>query len=565
MRILIIGAVAGGTSAAAKARRNDEACDIVIYEKDMDISYSGCGLPYYIGDDSISRETMVPRDAKYFKSKYNVDVLTSHEVRKIYADRKEIEVCNLATNKVFTDSYDKLVISTGATAVMPPIEGLSADNSFVLRNVKSADKIKDYIIENEPRRAAIIGTGFIGLEMVESLVKRGIKVTLIEKENRVMPSLDEDMSFYLEDYLKKKGVKIFLGKQIERVRGSLDDVEIVLDNGVVIEADFIVVAAGIRPQIELARAAGIKIGETGAIWVDKQMQTSIKDVFACGDCAESYFLINSKPIYRPLGSTANKMGRLVGDAIFGKDVAFRGILGTGIFKVFDMTVAQTGMSEEASRKEGLDVIVCHNIKPDRPEYMGGKNLFIKAVALKESGLIIGVQIIGESGVDKRIDVFVTAMTFGAKAQDLFHLDLAYAPPFSTTKDPVMYTGMILENALFNDRELISPTELEQEIKLNPSVQIIDARSATQYEENHVENATNMPQEAVRKAKETIDPQSPVVVYCNKGTTGNAVQNILINSGFKKVYNLSGGHQLYKKIKDMRKQRSDEESEDERKL
>ncbi len=558
MRIVIIGAVAAGTSAAAKARRNSEDAEIVIYEMDSDISYSGCGLPYYIGDDTISRNTIVPRNSDFFKNKYNVDIFTRHRVDKIITNDKRIEITDLSSGKKLSDRYDKLVIATGAKSFVPPIEGLKDSEYFTLRNVRDADKINEYILEERPSSAIIIGTGFIGLEMTEALVKRGIKVSLVEIADHVMPSLDTDVSFHIEEYLKKKNVKIYLNRKINLVRGSFSDTEVVFSDGTVLQSDFLLIAAGIKPNIELAKEAGVKIGQTGAIWTDDKMRTNIDDVYACGDCAESFLLIDNTPIYRPLGSTANKTGRITGESLFGKSLSFRGILGTGIFKVFELAVAQTGLTETQAKMRGIQTLICNNIKPDKPEYMGGKNLYIKAVADKNTGKLLGVQIVGEEGVDKRIDVFVTAITFGASVSDLFHLDLAYAPPFSTTKDPVMYTGMILENAIYNNRKLISAQELLDKMLFEKDIQIIDARVSGSYEKGHVDNSHNIPHEIFRNEKRKLDPDKLTVTYCNKGTTGNATQNILINSGFKNVYNLSGGHDAYKKLKCMIDERHKEE-------
>lgn len=296
----------------------------------------------------------------------------------------------------------------------------------------------------------------------------------------------------------------------------------------------VIVSIGVKPNVELAKAAGIELGVTGAIQVNKQMETSAVDVYACGDCAESYSVITGKPLYRPLGSTANKVGRIAGDQITGGSLEFRGILGTGIFKIFDMTVAQTGLSEKEAIREGYDVQVCHNIKPDKPEYYHGKEMVIKAVADRKTGKLLGAQIVGESGVDKRIDVFVTAITYGANVEDLFHLDLAYAPPFSTTKDPVMYTGMILDNALHRGRKLMTPDELKKRVTDGEDITIIDAREEGQYEKSHVNGAINLTQDKIRGTVEKLDKNKTTVTYCNKGVTGNAAQNILINNGFADV-------------------------------
>jgi NADPH-dependent 2,4-dienoyl-CoA reductase/sulfur reductase-like enzyme/rhodanese-related sulfurtransferase len=545
MKIVIIGAVAGGTSAAAKARRNDENAEIKIFDMDYDISYSGCGLPYYIGEEIEDRDDLTPRNAEFFKKKYNVDVFRRHEVLKIHDEDKVLTIENLDTNDIFNESYDKLVIATGAKPIVPNIPEAEKSNVFYLRNVRQADKIKEYIQTHNPKSAVIVGSGFIGLEMTENLENLGIEVTLVERLNQVTPGLDSDMAIYVEKYLKSKDINMILGDSVVELKGESLVNQVVLQSGKIVDTDFVIMSIGVKPNTELAKDAGIELGVNGSIKVNTKMMTNVEDIYACGDCTESYSVITRKPLYRPLGSTANKMGRIAGDQLSGGNLEFRGILGTGIFKIFDMTVAQTGLTEKEALNEGFEPIVCHNIKPDKSEYYRGKEMVIKAVADKKSRKLLGVQIVGYTGVDKRIDVFITAITFGAKVEDLFHLDLAYAPPFSTTKDPVMYTGMILDNAINRGRELITPNELNKLIENESDVTIIDARVNKQYEEAHVDNAINIPHDQIRKKSDELDKGKVVITYCNKGVTGNAVQNILINKGFKKVYNISGGHKNYK--------------------
>lgn len=541
-RIIIIGAVAAGTSAAAKARRNDEAAEIVIYEMDEHISYSGCGLPYYIGGLVTGLDELTPRDPAFFKSKYNVDVLTRHQVLSIDAAMKTLIIRNLADGSEFEDHYDVLVLSTGATAVVPLIPGASLPQVFTLRNPTNARAIRQYIEMSRPKNAVVIGSGFIGLEMVENLVRVGINVTVVEKLPQVCPFLDPDMAPYLQQYLEKKGVTVFTGRAAIEIMTDA----IILDDNQVLSADLVIMAVGIRPNTSLAKSIGVTIGKTGAIAVNEKMQTNVPDVYACGDCAESFSIIDGRPLYRPLGSTANKMGRIVGDVITGGTLAHRGIAGTGIFQVFEMSIAAAGLNEQEARNSGYDVVVSHNIKPNKPEYFGGQEMVIKAIADRKSEKLLGVQIIGYEGVDKRIDVFVTAMTAGLTVSDLFHLDLAYAPPFATTKDPVLYTGMILDNAINRGRDLITADRLAD---IGPAeIQVVDARVVKQFEAGHVDNAVSMPHETLRELMVTLDKEKPVVTYCNKGTTGNAAQNILINHGFRKVYNLSGGHKQYQASK-----------------
>ena len=543
MRLVIIGAVAAGTSAAAKARRNSEQAEIVIYEKDSYISYSGCGMPYFIGGEVESIEDLTPRNPEFFKGKYNVDIFTLHEVLSINPEQKTLEIIDNTTGIIFTDTYDKLVIATGASSIIPPIKGADNRNVFTLRNINDMNKIKGFIDFNNPKTAVIIGTGFIGLEVCENLKKLGIEVTLIERLAQVTPGLDSDMAVYVKDHLKKNDIKVFVGASAI----ELTENAVLLSDGTVIKADMILLSTGVRPNTELAKKAGIDIGITGAIKVDANLNTNLKDIYSCGDCIEQFHVVTGKPIYRPMGSTANKTGRIAGDCITGGNLTFRGILGTGIFKVFDLTVAQTGLSEREAKEQGYEVVVCHNIKPNKPEYLGGKEMVIKGIADKNSGRLLGVQIVGYEGVDKRIDVFVTAITFKAKVEDLFHLDLAYAPPFSTTKDPVMYTGMILDNAINNGRKLITAEGLEEIIQSGEKYVLIDARTSSQYDKDHIETSINVPHANLRNSIEELNRDAIAITYCNKGVTGNAAQNILLNNGFQEVYNLSGGHKQFSKI------------------
>lgn len=545
-RIIVIGAVAAGTSAAAKARRNDESAEIVIYDMDEHISYSGCGLPYYIGGRVRDLKALTPRDPDFFMNKYNVDVKIRHQVLSVDPVSKTLLVRNLIDRSEFTDHYDILIISTGATSIVLPIPGVDRPHVFTLRNPLSAKAIRQYIEQRQPKTAVIIGSGFVGLEMVENLIHAGLEVTLVEKLPQICPFVDPDMAPYLNEYLEKQHVTILAG----RSAASISPSSVQLDDGSELQADLVIMAVGIRPNVALARSMGVTIGETGAIAVNEKMQTSLPDVYACGDCAESFSIVDGRKLYRPLGSTANKMGRIAGDVATGGSLSFRGIAGTGIFKVLEMSIAACGLSEAEARASGYDIVVNHNIKPDKPEYFGGREMVIKAIADRKSEKLLGVQIIGYEGVDKRIDVFVTAMTAGLSVSDLFHLDLAYAPPFSTTKDPILYTGMILDNALHRGRELLTADALAA---ISPDeIQVVDARVEKQYGESHVDHAVSMPHMTLRTQMAALDKDKPVVTYCNKGTTGNAAQNILINHGFKRVYNLSGGHKQYQVCKKNKK-------------
>ena len=544
MKIIVIGSVAAGTSVAAKARRNTEEAEIVVYDQGKDISYSVCGIPYKIGGEVDSVDRLTPRDAKWFKKRYDVSIFTEHRVTKVDHEAKKIQVKDLKTGEVTEDAYDVFVLATGAAPpTPPPFDQAEYDNVFHVRNIQDLREIESYSEANQPKKVLLIGAGFIGLEMTEQLVHKGWDVTIVQLENQVMPSMDADMAFRVEEVLMANGVHLHLGDTVKTIEGKGTVKKVVTTNGATIETDIVILAAGVRPNTELAKEIGVTIGVTGAVAVNNKMQTNIQDVYAVGDVAESFSVITGKPIYRPLGSTANKMGRIAGDVITGGNLEHRGVLGTGIFRVFDLHVGQTGMTEKEAKAAGYAVEVLYNIKPDHAEYLGGKELIIKALADKATGRVLGAQVLGSQGVDKRIDVLATAITFKAKAEDLFHLDLAYAPPFATTKDPIHYTGMALDNALHGN-PLMTPARLVEMQQKGESIQVIDTRSAKDFEKSHVQDAIHVPLGELRARAGELSKDIPTVTYCNKGVTGNAAQNILINLGFKEVYNLSGGNKNY---------------------
>ncbi|MEG0301618.1 MAG: FAD-dependent oxidoreductase [Cetobacterium sp.] len=535
MKIVVVGAVAAGTSVIAKARRNNEKVEIVAYTSGSDISYSGCGIPYYIGEDYIKRGNLTPRDAEWFESRFNMKLNINHKVLSVNPNLKTIEVLNEITGETFEDSYDKLVITTGAR---PRKIDFDNKNIFYIRNVETGDKLKKFIHETSPKKALIVGSGYIGLEMVENLIQRGIEVTVIEMNNSI-GRLDPDISIYLEKYLEKKGVNLILGDSVKDI--SVDGKTITTNRGKSIKIDFIVAAIGVIPNVEFLEGSGIELGKSRAIKVNRYLETNLPDIYAAGDCATTYSLLTGEETYVPLGSTANKMGRILGDRLTGGSLEFKGILGTSIFKIFDMAVASTGLDETEALEKGYSIEIIHNIKPNQTEYLeASREMVIKAIADRKTGKLLGVQILGENGVDKRIDVFATLLTFGATVDQLFHLDLAYAPPFSTTKDPVNYTGMILNNAINGKNKIITPKELNEK---RDEFLIIDVRSKSQYEVAHIEDAINIPLETLRERIKELDKSKKIAVHCNKGVTGNMAQNILLNNGFD-VSNISGGYSNY---------------------
>lgn len=549
VRIIVVGSVAAGTSAAAKARRNTESARITVYERDHDISYSGCGLPYFVGGEVERIDQLTPRDPAWFAARYGVDVRTGHEVVAVDAVARTVTVRDLATGRTFDDEYDELVLATGVSPVIPPIPGIDAPGVFRVRTPSDAREIDAWITGRQARRALIVGAGYIGLEMAEQLVSRGLEVTVVEALDHAMPRMDPEMSARVDAELRKHGVDVRLSTMVTGIRADQDGVtgaDLQGAGGAAdhVAADLVIASVGVRPTTELALQAGAGLGPTGAVAVDRRQRTTVEHVWAVGDVAESFHVVTGEPVWVPLGSTANKTGRIAGDAMTGGPLEHRGILGTSVVRVFDLGVAQTGLTERQARAAGYDVEVLHNIKPDRPEYLGGRPLVIKAVADRASGRLLGAQAIGASGADKRIDILATAITFGADVADLFHLDLAYSPTYATTKDPVHYTGMALTNAIHGQAPLITPAELDRRRRDGHRIQVVDVRSAKDRAKSAVPDSVHIPLGELRTRAAELDPTLPTVTYCNKGVTGNAGQNVLRNLGFADVANLSGGNQNY---------------------
>lgn len=547
MKIVVIGSVAAGTSVAAKARRNNEKNEITVYEKGKDISYSVCGMPFYLGGEISDLETLIPRDNNWFKKRFNVDIFVGIEVVSIDEVNQKLRLKNLTTGELFEDYYDKLVLATGATPRIIAPFNLNYQNMFTMHNMADTRAIDNYLKTNSCQNVVIFGTGYVGLEMMEQLKHRGLNVTLIQRSSQIMTNYDGEMAYRAELIILENGVNIIKNVTTKKIIEKDDIIHtIVLNDGTQIPTDLVILATGVVPQTSLVDHMNIAKGPSGALKVSADMATSIPNIYAVGDIAESFSVIDGSPLYRPMGSTANKMGRIAGDAITGGQLRHRGVLGTGIVRLFDVTVAQTGFTEKIANAKGYDVEVLYNIKPGHADYLNGTENIIKAIADKKTGKLLGVQIIGKDGVDKRIDVFATAMSFGATVSDLFHLDLAYQPLYATTKDPVLYTGMALDNAL-NGRRLLTPTKLYQLLQDGQKIQIIDVRSKKQYDQQHIDSAISMPLGDIRKRISELDKNILTVTYCNKGVTGNAAQNLLINLGFANVYNLSGGHKNYKMV------------------
>ena len=546
MKIVIIGGVAAGTTAAVRARRNSETAEIVIYDRDVDIAHAGFATHYAVGGVVDGMDKLVPRTPEWFKANHNIDVHTQHEITKIDHENKILYGKNLVTNKEFSDNYDKLVFANGAVLGTPPaFRDKHFDNVFRVKTVEMGRKLQTYIDQTKPKTALVIGTGYIGLGVSEQLTNAGIQVRTLDFLKYPMAQLDHDMSTHIADILESNGVTFHGNEGVIELQAENNCLEhVITTEGHDYEADLYIVATGIRPNTALAETIGVELGATGAIKVNDKMETNLPDIYAVGDVAEAFNAITKEPMYLPLATTASKMGRIVGDVITGGSLRFRGILGTSAVRLFGQTIAATGLTEMKAHEKGLNPIVLTNVKPDTLTFMGGQDLLIKAVANPETEELLGIQMIGPEGVERRIDVFATAITLGAKVSDLFHLDLAFTPPISTPKDPVMYTGMALTNAIHNDATLIKPETLYQMIHDHDEIQLIDVRPAEEYHELTIETAVNIPSTSLRERIGEIAKDKPLVVFSSTGKTGYNAQKILVNNEFKEVYNLSGGSQNY---------------------
>ncbi len=448
MKIVVIGGVAAGTSAAAKASRTAPEADIVILERDEDISYAGCGLPYYISDVIPSREKLIANYPEEFEEKYGVEVRTGHEVTEIDPEQKQVKYTDLINDACSRESYDKLIIATGASPIMPPISGIELEKILPLRTVSDADRIKRITGDQNIQKVTIVGAGLIGMEMAEAFAEMNREVTVVEQMDHVLPILPDELSEELEEHLIEQEVNLIMGDGVKEFRGQESVEEVITASGQQVETDLVLMAVGVKPNTKLAADAGLELGVRNTVKVNSRMETSIEDIYACGDCAETKNLITGEDTWVPLGSTANKQGRTAGENAAGGDAEHRGILKTGITKVFDYTAAATGLKAEEAEKAGFDPISLTVNVPNHAGYYPGFDYFtLQGVFDKNTGRILGAAGIGESGVNKRIDVLAGAIYAEQTANDLYQMDLAYAPPYSTPKDPVAVLGMVAEKKL----------------------------------------------------------------------------------------------------------------------
>ncbi len=542
-KILVVGGVAAGASAAAKARRTDEKASIVIFEKGPYVSYANCGIPYYLSGEIADREDLFLVTPERFATRFNIDVRTNHEVVGIDAEAHTITVLDLAANRRYQESYDRLILATGNEPVRLRVPGSIPGGVFSMWTVPDVDTIQEYLTAHRPTAAVVVGAGFIGLETTEALLTRGLKVTLIELRPQVLPQMDPGMTEPLVTHLRRKGVDVIMGDGVANYEG--DDhgrvQAVLLKSGRRIECGLVINAIGARQRADLAQAAGLKIGETGGIVVDDRMRTSVRDIYAAGDIVETVNLVTGQPTRLPLAGPANKQGRVAGANAAGGNLSFPGVLGTMIIRICDLTAAKTGLTESEARAAGFDPLISYTHSPDHAGYYpGAETMMIKITADRNDGRLLGAQIIGPKGVDKRIDVFATALMAQMGIDDLESLDLAYAPPFGSAKDPVIIAGMVAANIFRKEMAVITPDELAEQLQNGAKLQIVDVRTPQEYSAGHIADAVNIPVDELRARCQEVDCERDTVVYCGVAYRAYLAYQILSQKGFKKLRNLSGG-------------------------
>lgn len=541
-KILIVGGVAGGASTAARLRRMDEEAEIVLFERGEYISFANCGLPYYVGDIIKDREALLVQTPQGMSRRFNIDVRVNSEVIHIDSYKKQVEVLDHVTGITYDESYDRLVLSPGANPIKPSIPGIDRENVFVVRNIPDTFRITNYIQRYSPKKAAVIGGGFIGLEMAENLMLKGLDVSLIEMANQVMPPIDYDMAAFVHPYMKQKGIRLYLSDGAQEIKHNNNKTIIKLRSGEQVEADLIVLAIGVKPDVTLAKDAALEIGPTGGIRVDKYLRTSDPDIYAIGDAVEVMDFVNGHPTVIPLAGPANKQGRIVANNICGIEDAYDGTQGTSIVKLFDMVIASTGNNEKILKKYDIPYIRSYTHSPSHAGYYPGAGLVsIKLLFRSDDGRILGAQIIGSDGVDKRIDVLSTAIRAGLTVYDLEELELAYAPPFSSAKDPVNMAGYVAANILKGDHPVIYWDEIDD---LTDEQVIVDVRTGAEYGQGAIPGAWNIPLDTLRDRIDELPRDKEIIIYCRVGLRGYLAARILMQNGFK-VRNLSGGYITYK--------------------
>lgn len=545
MKYIIVGAVAGGASTAARLRRLDEKADIIIFEKGAYISYANCGLPYYIGDVIKDRNALFVQTAAAFNQRFNIDVRTLTEVTAINPEAKTITAHNQNTGETYEETYDKLVLSPGAEPIRPPLPGITNEGIFTLRNVADTDYIKSFVHQKEVKKAVVIGAGFIGLEMAENLHDLGLEVSIVEMGNQILAPLDYPIAAIVQQHIRSKGVNLLLNNAVTAFEKTPSGIQVILKDGAPVDADIVILSIGVKPDTRLAAAAGLKLGDARGIWVNEYLQTSNPDIFAVGDAIEFKNAITGLSMNTYLAGPANKQGRIcANNMVMGNKTVYHGAINTAIVKVFDMTVATSGMASKSLVKAGIPhhVSTTHN-GSHAGYYPGAKQMSIQ-IAFAPDGTLLSAQIAGFEGVDKRIDILSSVIQRQESIEELVEFEHAYAPPYSSAKDPVNMAGFVAENILtqklkvfyYNQWDLIKSIDI-----------LLDVRSKEEFEAGHIDNAINIPIDDLRSRMNEIPKDKNIFIYCLGGLRGYLAQRTLTQSDYKKVLNLSGGYQLWKAI------------------
>jgi len=542
MKVVIVGGVAGGATAAARIRRLDEKAEIIVFERSGYISYANCGLPYYIGGVIEDPEELTLQTPESFFSRFHVNMNVRHEVTAIHPDRKTVSVKNLVTGEVFEEGYDKLLLSPGAKPVWPNLPGMDSDKLFTLRTVEDTFRIKEYIHENKPKSAVMVGGGFIGLEVAENLRELGMEVTIVQRPKQLMNPFDADMASFIHAEVRKHGVKLALGYSVEGFAETNGGVDVLLKDNAPLHADMVILAIGVTPESALAKEAGLDLGMKGSILVNDRMETSVPDIYAVGDAVQVKHYVTGEAALIALAGPANKQGRIAADNICGGDSRYLGSQGSSVIKVFDMTAAATGINETNAKKIGLDVdTVILSPMSHAGYYPGGKLMTMKVVFEKDTYRLLGAQIVGYEGVDKRIDVLATAIHAGLKATELKDLDLAYAPPYSSAKDPINMAGFMIDN-LSKGLKQWHLQDVHQ-LPRDGSATLLDTRTVEEYSSGHIEGFVNIPVDELRERIGEIQAGKPVYVICQSGLRSYIAARILEGYGFE-TYNFAGGFRFY---------------------
>ena len=542
MKVLIVGGVAGGASAAARLRRLDEKAEIIMFERGEYISFANCGLPYYIGGEINKKSALTLQTPQSFNSRFNVDVRVWNEVTAIDAEKKQVTVHNVQTGEDYTESYDELILSPGAAPLVPKMDGVDDPRVFTLRNIPDTVKIRDYVEEEFPESAVVVGGGYIGVEMAENLKKAGLKVTIVELADHVIAPLDGDMAAEVHRYLRDQGVELMLGKAVQSMEDKGGKLTLHLSEGE-IETDMVILSVGVRSDTALAQSARLELNPKGAIVVNEHMQTSKEHIYAVGDAIEIADFVTGKKGYVPLAGPANKQGRIAADNICGIKSSYKNTLGSSVLKIFDMTVAMTGVNERTAQAAGLDYDKVYTYSQSHASYYpGGHGISIKTLYEKGTGKILGAQLVGYDGVDKRCDVIATAIRAGMTAYDLTELELCYAPPFGSAKDPVNFVGYVIENTLTGKVKNFFWNDVEK-LPRDGSVTLLDVRTPSEREVGHIPGFIHIPLDELRQRAGELPQDKPVYIHCHSGLRSYLACRMLTGLGYD-CCNLSGGWRFY---------------------